>query len=156
MFCQNCGNQLPEGAAFCGSCGAKAEVQTVPQQPAYEAPQQPAYEAPQQPAYTAPQPTYQQPVQAAPAQNANSPALDSLATSTMIFGILGLALSELGIPGIIFSAIGKNKASEYISRAGSLSGKAKVGSILAKIGLPLGIVMTVVWFIYFIAIMATV
>lgn len=22
MFCQNCGNQVPDGAAYCGSCGA--------------------------------------------------------------------------------------------------------------------------------------
>jgi hypothetical protein len=25
MFCENCGSKLPEGAKFCGSCGAKTE-----------------------------------------------------------------------------------------------------------------------------------
>jgi len=26
MFCHNCGNKLPEGAAFCGGCGAKIQA----------------------------------------------------------------------------------------------------------------------------------
>lgn len=26
MFCHNCGNKLPEGAAFCGGCGAKMQA----------------------------------------------------------------------------------------------------------------------------------
>lgn len=154
MFCPNCGNQVPDGAGFCGSCGSKIEAA----QPAYSAPQQPAYEAPQQPTYQQPtyqQPTYQQPTYQQPVQTANNPALDSMATNTLVFGILGLALSEIGVPGIIFSAIGKNKANEYITHAGELSGKAKVGSILARIGLPVSIVMTAIWFIYFIALMAS-
>ena len=58
MFCKNCGNQLPDNALFCGSCGTKVEAPAAPQQPAYEAPQP----APQQPAYVAPQPA-PQPVQ---------------------------------------------------------------------------------------------
>jgi ribosomal protein L40E len=28
MFCPNCGNKLPEGAAFCSSCGAKKQTNT--------------------------------------------------------------------------------------------------------------------------------
>lgn len=28
MFCPNCGNKLPEGAAFCSSCGAKTQTNT--------------------------------------------------------------------------------------------------------------------------------
>lgn len=144
MFCKNCGNQIPDNAAFCGSCGTKVEAQAAPQQPAYEAPQQPAY--------TAPQPAYQQPAQAAPAQSTNDPALDSLATNSMIFGILSAALGlSFGVPGIIFSVITKNKINEYLNRGGSLSGKAKVGSILAKVGLPVGIAMTAVYVISFLA-----
>lgn len=38
MFCENCGNKLPEGAKFCGGCGAKTE----PVQPAYTASAEPA------------------------------------------------------------------------------------------------------------------
>ena len=59
MFCPNCGANLPEGTAFCGSCGAaqKTQQQAPMQQPAYQAPtQQPVYQAPAQPTY---QPTYQ-------------------------------------------------------------------------------------------------
>lgn len=156
MFCSNCGTQIPEGSLFCGNCGAKVEAQPAPQpapQPAYEAVQQPAYEAVQQPAYQAVQePVYvapQQPVQVAPVvNNANDPELNSLATNTMIFGIIGLALSELGVPGIILSSIAMNKAAEFESKAGSLYGKAKVGRRLAKPGKIVGIIMTIFWAIY--------
>ena len=131
MFCKNCGNQLPDDALFCGSCGTKVEAPAAPQQPAYEAPQpapqQPAYVAPQQPAYVAPQ----------PAPQANDPYKDELAGSVLSKGIAGLALAPVfGVPGIIVSAGAKRKAREYESRYGELSGKAKVGSILAKVGLP--------------------
>lgn len=145
MFCSNCGNQIPEGSAFCGNCGTKVEAQAAPQ-PAYEAVQQPAYEAVQQPAYAVPQ----QPVQVAPVNNtnANDPELNSLATNTMIFGIIGLALSELGIPGIILSNIAMNKAAEFESKAGKLFGKALVGRRLAKPGKIVGIIMTIFWAIY--------
>lgn len=137
MFCQNCGNQLAEGAAFCGQCGTKVAVQAAPQpapQPAYETPQstpQPAYEAPQQP------------VQAAPVQKQTNADLDSMATNTMIFGIIGLATGVMaGVPGIILSIIAKNKAGEFEACAGSLYGKAKVGSILSRVGLPVSIALT--------------
>ena len=158
MFCSNCGTQIPEGSLFCGNCGTKVEAQPAPQpapQPAYEAVQQPAYQAVQQPAYEAPQPAYtvpQQPVQVAPVvNNANDPELNSLATNTMIFGIIGLALSELGVPGIILSSIAMNKAAEFESKAGSLYGKAKVGRRLAKPGKIVGIIMTIFWAIYTLA-----
>ena len=49
MFCENCGNKLPEGAKFCGGCGAKTE----PVQPAYTASYyQQAYAPPQPAAYS--------------------------------------------------------------------------------------------------------
>lgn len=143
MFCKNCGTQLADDAAFCSGCGTKVESQPAPQ-PVYEAPQQPTYTAPQ-PTYTAPQPTY-----VAPQPAANDPALDSLATNTMIFGILGAALGLcVGVPGIVFSVLTKNKVEEFIGRAGSLYGKAKVGSILSKVGLPVSIVCTVIYTISF-------
>lgn len=145
MFCKNCGNQLPDNALFCGSCGTKVEAPAAPQQPAYEAPQQPAYvvpqPAPQQPAYVAPQ--------AAP--QAHDPYKDELAGSVLSKGIAGLALAPVfGVPGIIVSAGAKRKAREYESRYGELSGKAKVGSILSKVGLPVSIGMTVMYFLYII------
>lgn len=30
MFCKNCGSKLPEGAAFCSSCGVQAQTNTPP------------------------------------------------------------------------------------------------------------------------------
>lgn len=140
MFCRNCGSQLPDSAAFCGNCGTKVVAAAAPQQPAYSAPQQPAYVAPQQP------------VQAAP--KANDPQLDALAGSVLARGITGLALAFVGVPGIIVSAKAKNMAAEYESKAGSLSGRAKVGSILAKVGFPLGFGMTAFYVLYAIILMA--
>lgn len=57
-FCRNCGSNLPEGAAFCSSCGTPVEAQASSQQPVNPQPQQ--YQAP-----------YQQPMNddAADAQN---------------------------------------------------------------------------------------
>ena len=53
MFCQNCGQQNPDAARFCGRCGAALTVRTVnAEQPRYHAP------VPQQPQY---QPTQYQP-----------------------------------------------------------------------------------------------
>jgi hypothetical protein len=52
MFCENCGNRLPDGAKFCGSCGVK----TGPVQPVYKVPAQPSPEPREpSPAYTAQQ-----------------------------------------------------------------------------------------------------
>ncbi len=76
MFCPNCGNENPDGAAFCAGCGmaiaaasapvsqpAAAPVAPAPQQPVAPAPQPqyaaaPVAPAPQQPAAPAPQPQY--------------------------------------------------------------------------------------------------
>jgi hypothetical protein len=57
MFCANCGNKLPDGAKFCGGCGAKTE----PVQPAYTASAEPAPIRPNPPSSV-----YPPPVQTAP------------------------------------------------------------------------------------------
>lgn len=143
MFCKHCGNQLPDNVAYCGNCGAKIEVEDIPQ-PAYEAPQ-PAYEAPQQPTYVAPtQPVYQ----------ASSAELNDLAGSILGKGIAGLALGFVGIPGIIVSNIAMRQAEEFQRKAGSLYGKAKVGRRLAKPGLIVGIAMTAFYVLYAIVLLA--
>ena len=33
MFCPKCGNQNPDGAAFCGSCGSALTQQEIPAKP---------------------------------------------------------------------------------------------------------------------------
>ena len=66
MFCEKCGNQIPEGSRFCINCGSPVEVQPVqqPVQVQYRAPEQVQYQAPMQPQYEAPQQVqYQQPAQ---------------------------------------------------------------------------------------------
>ncbi len=35
MYCENCGSKLPEGAKFCGDCGATVETET--KEPMYAA-----------------------------------------------------------------------------------------------------------------------
>ena len=88
-----------------------------------------------------------------PAYNA-TPAATAQDNSmkAMIFGIIALVLSELGVPGLIFAILGKKEAAKYAASFGQLAGKAKLGSIFSKIGLVLSIIMTVFWVLYFLII----
>ena len=72
MFCPNCGAQNPDGAAFCGSCGASLAAPQQSAQPVQQPVQQPQYQQTQyqQPQYQQPQmqqpyqqSAYQQPMQ---------------------------------------------------------------------------------------------
>ena len=148
MFCTNCGASIQDGTNVCPVCGAPvqgAQPQSN-QQPQFEQPQfnQPQFEQPQfnQPQFN--QPYYQQ------------PAVPSSVTpsSVLTWGIVGLAFSctfFLSFLGIIFSVVGTKKAKKLAEESGQpLSGKAKVGGILAKVGLPLGIVLTILFVIYII------
>ncbi|MBO6010371.1 MAG: zinc ribbon domain-containing protein [Oscillospiraceae bacterium] len=174
MICTNCGAEIPEGAKFCISCGTAAPAAPPVEQPVYEAPQAPAYEqpqaapvyaaaAPQQPQYQQPQyaqPQYQQP-QYAPQQPTYyaqpQPAAGVSGKSALTFGILGIVFActfYLSFLGIIFSAIGLGKAKAFRAAAGQLYGPAKVGKILATIGLIVGIIMTVICLIVVIGLIA--
>lgn len=73
--------------------------------------------------------------------------------NTLPFGILGLVLGA--IFGIIFGAIGKKKGNEFIAQGGTLTGASKVGYILSKVALILGIIGTVVYGIIIIACIAS-
>lgn len=55
MFCPQCGNQLPDGSAFCSNCGSQLTQQTPVEQPI------PQYEQPV-PQYEQPAPRYEQPI----------------------------------------------------------------------------------------------
>ena len=159
-------------------------VYEAPQAPAYEAPQAPVYEqpqaapvyaaaaAPQQPQYQ--QPQYQQPQQYAqpqyqqyqqpqyqqqPTYYAQPQPADAGVSGkpALTFGILGIVFActfYLSFLGIIFSAIGIGKAKAFRAAAGQLYGPAKVGKILATIGLIVGIILTVIFVIWLIAIIA--
>ena len=165
MFCHNCGTALDEGVKFCPNCGTPIEVpvteEPVEQAPVYEEPvmEQPVYQQPaapvvEQPVYQQPAAPASEPVYRAPVVNTEAAALS---TPILVFGIMGLAFActfWLSFLGIIFSAIGKGKVKAFLAAGGQLSGKAKVGSILAKVGLILGIVLTVFFVIYLIVVIA--
>ena len=77
----------------------------------------------------------------------NNVEQEALAKSAMTTSIVGLVLSELGIPGWIVSAIARKKV-KAATEAGVAGGKLKTANILSKIGLPVSIVMTIFWVIY--------
>ena len=128
MFCTNCGKPVEAHYNVCPFCGAS--VNAAPTQNATFT---------EQPAFTA-QPTF---------SASNSARAEELANSALTMGIVGLALCEFGLPGLIISRIGLNKANEVESLLGKLPAKANVGRILAKIGLGFSIGMMVFWILYF-------
>ena len=66
-------------------------------------------------------------------------------TKVLVFCIIGLALSELGIVGLIFSIIGLVQANKYIAQYGNVSNQVRIGRRLAIAGLIISIIMTVFW-----------
>lgn len=119
MFCKNCGAQIDAEAKFCPACGASNEESVAQPQ------EQPVYQAQPQPA--------------------GSPVS---AISILVFGILGIALAlEFPPAGIILSIIALDKAKKY-SLFAPLTGKAKTGKTLGKIGLILSIVAILLCIVY--------
>ena len=161
MFCPKCGSQVPDGIKFCPTCGNPMQAAAPAPQPVYQEPApQPVYQEPApQPVYQDPTPVYQNTapvynnVYQEPAPQPVRAAVDDGGASTpiLILGIIGLATAFLpymaSIVGIIVSAIGKGKAKNYRAQFGELFGKAKVGNGLAKAGVIVGILMTILWFI---------
>lgn len=75
-------------------------------------------------------------------------------TPTLVFGILGLSFSYsfcLSILGIIFSIIGLCKANRAVDIIGNTSRKVNIGRRLAIAGLIVGIITTVLFVVYFAA-----
>ena len=70
--------------------------------------------------------------------------------SAMVTSVVGLALSSLGLPGWIVSAIARGKCKKLIEAGEPVAGQLKVANILSRIGLPVSIVMTVIYVLYFI------
>ena len=120
MYCISCGSEIPEGSEFCFKCGA-SQTEPLTASPVYAA--QPVIEAPVAP------------------------------SNVLTWGIIGLAFActfFLSFLGIIFSAIGMKKHKTYIDSGAAYSTKVKVGGILSKVGLGVGIALTVLCVIYFI------
>lgn len=168
MYCKKCGADIPDQSVVCPYCRfdlmapAPQTLRTPAyregytgsdtdyEQPVYE---QPVYEQPvyEQPVYEQPPHQYIQPVLQYP--GAPTPQQQSDSNSLLVFGILGLAFActfFLSFLGIVFSAITKGKSRDYLFRYGEHYGKAKVGRILANIGLPVGIVLTCLFVFYLI------
>lgn len=77
-------------------------------------------------------------------------------TKVLVFGIIGLALCELGVIGLIFSIIALVQANKYIAQYGDVANQVRIGKRLAIAGLIVSIIFTVIWTIYFIVIIAAI
>ena len=73
--------------------------------------------------------------------------------NTLVFGILGLVFGT--VLGIIFGAIGRSKGKAYIARGGTLTGASKVGFILSKVALILGIIGVIVVILCLVVLLAS-
>lgn len=169
-FCANCGNALnpapvAQAPVEVASPVAEATPAVEPVAPVAEA--TPVVEAPAPVEVATPvaepvapqsenvyAPTYQAPTyQQAPTYNA-APATPVDAGSLMIKGILATALCGFGVPGLILGSMAKKLAAQFMAEnGGQLFGKAKVGSILGRIGFGFGLGMTIFWAIYFLIIL---
>ena len=70
-------------------------------------------------------------------------------SEVLTYGILASALCGTGIMGIIFGVIGRKKVNQYLlENNGMTCGQVTAGSITSRVGLIIGIVMTVFWVCY--------
>lgn len=86
----------------------------------------------------------------------DTPEADSLATSVLTFGIIGVVLLWIFPPvGIVFSYLAIKKFKQYKELSAIPSTKANVGNILATVGLVINIissvlmVLSIVFFIFY-------
>ena len=121
MFCKNCGRQLDEGENLCPACGTMNATET--------------------PAATAG-------IEYAANDTAavNERLKDEMAGQAFKWGLLSVIFSGtvcLSLLGFIFSFVAKSKALSYQTVFGELTGRAKAGRILSKIGFGLGLGMVI-------------
>ena len=118
MYCRQCGAENGYNTAYCTSCGAPLR-EGQPEEAAFPDENSPEFKAKNEKA---------QPV--------------------LTMGILALIFSNLTatvILGIVFGAIGLKRSKAYRAEYGELTGKAKTGTLLARLGLIIGIFFTVVF-----------
>jgi hypothetical protein len=80
MFCQSCGQQIPDGSRFCPNCGYQYSQSQTPAQPAA---QQPVYQ----------QPVYQQPVYQQPAKRKKKGCLIAVIVGLAVIAALVIAVA---------------------------------------------------------------
>jgi len=122
MFCPNCGRQVPPGSAFCPFCQAAlgAPGAVLPMQPVQPMPAMP---------YVVPQPARS----------------STLATVSLVAGILGLTLCG-GIGSIVALITGIMAKNEF-KRDPSLQGEgqATAGIVMGGIGVGLLVIGLIIW-----------
>lgn len=169
MYCKNCGNVIPDGVAFCTSCGAAATpaapvtdvppvVQQDPPAAPYAPPAQPyappagGYVPPVPPVNPIPDPGYAG--AAIPAQ-VEDPG-KKLGTISLILGIVGLAVGSIcsclfaclgGIlplaAAIVGIVLGK-QAQDKSKAAGFENKNGKIGMILSIVAVAIIVVFIIV------------
>ena len=116
MYCKHCGNEVPADSRVCPSCGSVTE----------------------ETGSTTTTTTFEEIFSSETTSPAVEAAKESFANKSLIFGILSIALA--GIVGIIMAILGKKNVKEYEAlNHGKSDGKAKIGSILSTIGIPVSI-----------------
>ena len=70
------------------------------------------------------------------------------AKNCMILAIVGAALSEWGLPGLIVTLIARKRLAEYTEAYGAYTGMAKAGYIITRVAKPVSIFFTVFWGLY--------
>ncbi len=113
FFCKSCGIELPDNIAYCPICGAHTGTRSSDQ-------------------------TFDHSPPIAPFSSVSP-------VSVLVYGILAMEFSctvILSFLGIIFGIKSMRRANRYAYDMGGLSGMAKVGRILGKLGFILGIVCT--------------
>lgn len=130
MFCKYCGNNVPDGAVFCPSCGSSMKDDvwsaTVTPEPEFKA----------EPVLT----------------EVEIEARESQKRTILTLGICSVAFACTGIlalVGLILACICRSKIRAYELRFGPTSGIASVGKGLSLGGLIGSIVMTAFFTLYF-------
>ncbi len=135
-FCVHCGNTVPQGSAFCPSCGQKAVAA-----PAAATPAAAVSPAVTPTVVTPPVTSYPQ------GQLYVPPPTNGQATAGFVLSLVGLFLSFLVIPvvlAVVFSAIGISRASQIEMETGQAKGKG-----LAIAGLIISIISAFGLFVWF-------
>ena len=154
MFCKHCGSQIDETAKFCTTCGKIVEREE------YAANQNAApdyFDTPAPNYYNNPAPNYFD----TPTPNYNGegyrPQQRESGGGILALAILSLVFAEtffLSFVGLIFGYIAKSKINSYIIRNGELDAPGKVGRGLSTAGIIVSWIMTGLFVLYIIALLA--
>lgn len=135
MYCNNCGNNCPDGTAFCTNCGSPLNSQQTQHTFAETTPAAPVYQQTEQA-------TFEQPAQA----DAPVPG-NGLGIAALILGIVSLANLNFvaGIVGLVLA----NKSLAAAAAAGMTNAKARTGKKLSIAGIIVGSIFFVIFIIIY-------